>query len=293
MRYKMGGIMFKNHMLLLVICSFTFTGCATRTQYKPHGSNGGYSETMLDEKVMVVRFAGNTHTKQSDAAMFSQFRAIEICKENGFKVARLYHIADKSVKVDVQRTFSQTDTSPTHFNGTARRTSSSNYNLQGTAYGGETQSKSSSWTETLVSPTYDTYFKCTNKINVLGVSLKDVNIEDMKPYVKDLMGAVQIDMVHDDSANKKILRAGDIIVKIDNERVNNNIQLINALDSSKNSEKVPVQLFREGKLISTTAKLSDGTETLLTEINKIISAVCTVEEVKTRPICKGRSTASK
>lgn len=59
--------------------------------------------------------------------MFSSFRAIEVCREKNYKVARFIGVDDKSSSQTVQRTSSYSYQQPTYFSGSAN----TNYNFYG------------------------------------------------------------------------------------------------------------------------------------------------------------------
>ena len=80
---------YMKQLFVITLSVLALAGCATtRTKYQPHGNAGGYSEQKVDEKIMVARFSGNAYTHANDAMIFSQFRAIEICKDGGYKIDR-------------------------------------------------------------------------------------------------------------------------------------------------------------------------------------------------------------
>lgn len=293
-------------LLFTAIIGSLLTGCATtRTKYGPMTDSGGYSEKKIDEKLYVTRFAGNAYTHQNDASLFSLFRAVEICKDNGFKIARVYGTQDLSTSKTVQRTSNYSYQQPTYFNGTANSNTNYNYygggygqanrntNIYGTVSGGNTYGGSQSWEETYNFPTYDTVFSCTNQAYMLRVQLKAISADDMKPFVKDLMGAVQITSLTDDSPNKDILQPGDMVVRVNGARVQNDAQFISAVDSTKDKNKIPLAIIRDGKQLNISARSLDGTPMIQSETDKIIAAACSVPEVKKRPICEARTPASK
>jgi hypothetical protein len=290
----------------LFLLSIAISGCGTmRTKYQPQGDSGGYSEQKVDDKIMVARFAGNAHTSKGDASAFSAFRATEICKEQGLKIARLYITKDISTSQVVQKTSNYNYQQPTYVSGHANSNTNYNYygggygqtntntSLNGTVSGGSSQGGSTAWQETYIYPTFDTYFSCTNQAFMTYVRLKEVSAEDAKPYVKDLMGFVQIDEIFDESPNKGILQVGDFMVKVNGNRIQSQPQYVSAIDASKDKNRIVIQIIRDGKPRIVNIKAVDATAMLEEQTVKIIGAVCAAPEVKNRPICAGRVPASK
>lgn len=285
-------------IFLVIILGSLLSACATRTLYKPQSESGGYSEGRVNDDVFVSRFSGNAYTHKNDAQLFSQFRSIEVCKEQGFKLARPLGQEDKTSSKTVQRTSNYQTQNPTYFSGSANTNTNYNYyggntmysnsntNVNGTVYGGGSYGGSSSWEETYTFPTFDTYFSCVNESFQIGVNLKTLTGEEIKEYTKDKLGGVQVLEVANDSPNLNILQVGDIVLKIDNKRVLNDIEFIKHVGNAKNKSKVPAAIVREGENKTVNLKANNITQKL-EEINyQVINAACTVQEVKSRPICK-------
>jgi hypothetical protein len=256
--------------VFLIACVYLSVGCATtRTKYEPEGKRGGYSDKELDDKgIMVARFAGNAFTNSNDALALSEFRALEVCYERGFKVARMYGTQNLSAAQTIQRSSSD-------FSATGNR----NY-ISGNG-------NSTTWNQTVHYPTFDTYFSCTNQAYMTKVKLKVISAEDMKPLVKDLMGALQVQDFLDDSPNRDLLQIGDFIIKVEGTRVQNMAAVINAIDRSKNKDGIALGIIRDGKSLTVSVKAVDGTSVLEKETKKLIFKACTnVPEIADRPICE-------
>ncbi len=111
---------------LFVMCLlFLVSACATRTQYKPHGQSGGYSETKIKDNIYMSRFSGNAYTHADDAKAFAQFRAIEVCRDLDFKVTKILSIDNKTTSQSVQKSSSYNYQQPTNFIGNSN--TSTNY----------------------------------------------------------------------------------------------------------------------------------------------------------------------
>ncbi len=273
--------------------------CATsyRTKYLPLNSQGGYEDHKINESVRVARFTGNAYTNVKDASKLSVFRAIEVCRESGNRIARIFGQNNLSKSKDYQRSSSYTYSSPTHFTGNATTTSNYNYlgggmmnsssntNFNGTFQGGQTYGGGSSWVETLTFPTYDTYFACHDQAWAVGIVPKDLTVEDLKPLVKDLMAAIQIESLSGDSPNFSVLQVGDIIYKVNKKRITNGVDFILALNDAPNKQQISLQLFRDGKQKTVNVIAVDLTQEFTTDNQEVVSMACTVPEIKARSIC--------
>lgn len=277
-----------------------FAGCAnTRTKYQPMDKSGGYAEKLIDNKTMMTRFAGNAFTNANDAMVLSQFRAVELCRDKGFVGARVIGFQDLSTSQTVQRSSTSTSSTPVKVRGNRYSTGTANCyagscygsgtaNYSAKATGGDQYSQTNTWNETYHYPTFDTYFRCANESHRLGANIKPISAEDMKPYVQDLMGAVQVQGFSDDSPNKDALQVGDLITKVDGARIQNNAQFIAAVEDAKSKDKVQLRIVREGKAITVVAKAIDATDSFKTDNQKLVSSVCSVaSEVRDRPVCAG------
>lgn len=285
-------------MRFLIIGFLFLSACATRTKYQPQGESGGYSEARVDSNVMVARFSGNAYTHKNDAQIFSQFRAIEICREQGYKVARPMGQEDKTSSKTVQKTSNYTYQNPTYFNGTANTNTNYNYyggntlysnsntNVNGTITGGDTYGGSQTWNETYVFPTIDTYFSCANEINLAGLEMKVLTPEEVKDLAKDKLGGVQVMKHGDDSPNKDIFQVGDIVLKVDNKRVLTVLDFGKMINESKDKNAIPASIVREGVPKNIKFKAVDKTSDFEEMNNQVVRTACTVQEVKSRPICQ-------
>lgn len=82
----------------------------------------------------------------------------------------------------------------------------------------------------------------------LGVYIQDVNenlAKAMDLPVKE--GVLISDVVEDSPADKAGLKEGDVIIKLDNRKVTNSVQLRNDIASTRPGTKVKLTILREGK----------------------------------------------
>lgn len=287
-----------NFYAFLSLCAIT-TGCATgsRSKYVPLTESGGYSESNSENSIMITRFAGNAYTSAKDASEFSAFRAVEYCMEKGYKVVRFHKQENNSSSKTVQRTSNYNYQQPTYFSGTANSNTNYNYlgygqarsntntSVNGSFQGGSSYGGGSTWNETYNFPVFDTYFECKNKVLMVGVGVKDITVEDMKPYVKDLMGAIQVIKLTEDSPNQGIIKIGDIVTKVGDNRVQKNIDFISAIHQQDNEKNIEITLLRDGKTKKIKVKATDKTQEVEQEYQNLVYSVCSVPEIKGRPIC--------
>lgn len=141
--------------LLFLIFPCITAGCITsRTEYAPHGYKGGYSEKNIDDRHMVARFTGNAYTNVNDSLLFSQFRAIEICKEKKYKFTRIYESINLSSQQKIKKYSYINHSLPTYFDGSSENYGNAYY-TNGFLYGGEQYGNSMTWIEVYNYPTFD------------------------------------------------------------------------------------------------------------------------------------------
>lgn len=288
-------VSFLSSIMLLSVFLFS---CATRTKYQAYdGQTGGYFDGQYDNGVRWARFAGNAYTNRNDVQLFSLFRAIESCKSKGYKYSNIFGSRDLSVSKDIQRTSTNTYVEPTNFsmngnsnsninylgNGNANISTNSNYS--GSISGGNQYANSSSWTETLTFPVFEAGYQCVDGFYLLGFTLNPVNEVDLKPYVKDLKGALQIEKVADDSPNVDKFKVADIIIKVNDNRVWDINDLSKYVNASANKDRISLGIVRDGKKITILAKATDKSQSLIEYENKIKNSVCGIEEFKENYVC--------
>jgi serine protease Do len=84
---------------------------------------------------------------------------------------------------------------------------------------------------------------------ILGVEVAPLTPELAKEFSVEEGTGLMITRVHKaTTAEKAGLRPADIIVKVGNQRINNNNDLRKALDELEDNEAVPVELYRKGKI---------------------------------------------
>ncbi len=260
-------------------------GCATEpTIYQPHGEQGGYSDAKIDEKTMVARFAGNSLISKNEVALFSHFRAIEVCREQGFKLSRVYATRDLSNSQTVQKSSTSTFQDPVYFSGAVN----SNTNFNGAVYGGGGLALTTSWQETYTYPIFDTYYRCANEVFTVLVKLKQITIQDMKPFVKDLLAAVQIEEILPDSPNIDVFKVGDLVLKVNEKRIQNIEQFDVAIGEAKDPKKIPLQIVREGVARKIVIVADDKSANIVKAENQIIYNVCAPPEFWNRKTCSSQ-----
>jgi hypothetical protein len=283
-------------ILYIHLLASLITGCATtRTKYRPWSEDGGYSEKKIDQSLYVARFSANAYTHPQDALVFSKFRAIEVCQDNGFKFARILENRDRSTKEKIQRTSNYNFQDPIYFNSNSK--SNTNFNsgyfgkdestttINGQIHGGNSYGGSQSWVDTYNYPTFDTIFSCTNQPLMLGVQLREISPDDMKQFVKDFMGGMQVIKFNEGSPNEGIFQSADIITRVNGTRVQDLPQVVTALESAKDKNKIQITVVRDGKQLTLDARAADSTMIIQAENEKILFAACSLSDVKIRPAC--------
>lgn len=294
----MGRLRLKKVILFSLVLGLG--ACATKTAYQPHGREGGYSEIQVGENLYMSRFSGNALTHANDASLYSAFRAIEICHQQGKAVARVHGVVDESTQKSVVKSSNYQYQAPTYFSGTS--SSSTNYDLFGGAfgssstetdmfgstYGGQTYGGGQTWTETYNFPTYDTYFSCVDETFFTGINLQQISKEDMRAHVKDLLGALQVVGTTSDSPNIGRIEKGDFIIRVAGIRVENVIDYWRAVDGADNKQRIQVEIVRDGVRKSIFLEALDATREFINIQDQVVNMVCSGREVVKRPVCSGQ-----
>lgn len=126
------------------------------------------------------------------------------------------------------------------------------------------------------------------------VDLEELKQETVKDVVKDFMGAVQVKNLLEGSPNTDILKNGDLITKVNGNRIENKIQFIKQIEMSPNKKNIYISLIREGKLINSNIKVINSTDKIIEEKDKLVNVICSkLPETKSRPFYISRIPASK
>jgi hypothetical protein len=285
----------------LIVQFIFFVSCASRTQYKPHGTSGGYSDSSdKTNKILLSRFVGNAYTNEKLALDLSEFRAYEKCFELGYSFAEVIGVDNLSKSQTVQQTSSYNYQNPTYLTGYANtngtmfgNTYSGATSYNGTISGGGSNAFSTSWLETYNFPAFDTWYTCKNKKYATMVNFKELKAEEVKEYFKDFFGAIHVVEVPEESPNRNILKNGDIVTKINGNRIQSIPQYSAELELATDKNNIPFTVFRDGKLITLKAKAIDSTANSLAEKEKVLTSNCKLFEIKSRPFCSSRLPASK
>ena len=217
-------------MLKLTSLLILLLGCASKpTPYQPMKKHEGYKEKTL-EGLQVVVFRGNSYSKKAKARFYAEFRAIEVCRETGFKLANIFDFMDKTTSRDVIRTSSF---GPSYYYGMSPFYSRYSGFGMSAGFG---NSVHDSWKETYVYPNIEVVFRCSNEAVRPELLLREVPAEEMKHLVKDLKGALQVEKVPEDSPNKGNLLPGDIILKLGETRIQRIYELLSTFKA-----EAPVQ----------------------------------------------------
>ena len=283
--------------LSIIISGILISSCATRTKYGPHlNIEGGYSSIEKGDGITMARFAGNGKTHPNDAFLFSMFRSIEICKSRGYKYSRILGVSNLSQSKTVTRSSNYKIQQPTSFNGSYKENTTLSSNgpnninastsgdLTGQFSGGSSFGGASSWQENLIIPTFDTYFTCENKIKIIGAAVEFLASSKVSKFSKDYLDAVLIRQISLQSPNKTVLKVGDIVLKVNGNRVQNPLEFSREIE--KGETKTNLTILREGKRKEIEVSPFDGSKFLASHNNDIIMRGCSVPENKTNHICK-------
>jgi serine protease Do len=101
----------------------------------------------------------------------------------------------------------------------------------------------------------------------LGVHLGNLTEEEARRQGLDAVRGVMIDSVFSNSpAERAGIKAGDIVLKIDNQTVDNNSQLSVVVSQLKSGQPIPVEVAREGERLTLTTVIGDR-ETFLAALD--------------------------
>jgi hypothetical protein len=287
---------FLNFSILLVIAS-----CAMgqRTMYGPveESQSGGYSDVLMEDGTIVSRFSANAFTQVDDAGMFARLRAVQYCRKNGFRVVNIFNFFDRTQSQTVTKSSNYNYQTPTQLNGVVNSNgnysadgygnlySNSTSNFNGQITGGNSFGGSQTWNEIYNYPVFDVHYRCQNKVLFVGIKTEDLNSDQVHKFSKDFLGALNVIDVLATSPNVGILKVGDVILKLNSDRVQNFNDLVKHVQAS--TQEIPAVIIRGGKIMNLKLKTGDKTAELLLEDERILSWGCTVDEVKDLEVCGG------
>ena len=91
---------------------------------------------------------------------------------------------------------------------------------------------------------------------LLGVSISDFTKESAEAYgMKNTDGALIQEIVPESAAEKAGLEVGDVVIKIDNEKIEGAAELRNSVGLKRSGDKVKITVLRDGKERAFTATL--------------------------------------
>lgn len=264
--------------LVLLILLGSICACSTSpTKYVASKGEDGYSDKVISPNLRMTEFLGSSATKKESAELYAKFRAIEICLQNKAKYAHILLVKDKTFDKEITQT---TTYYPSYYYG-----ASPYYGRYGTSYYSGYAS-THSWNESYTYPLFEVYFECVDAPVDARMSFKPLSQSQMKEFVKDIKGAVQVDEILPDSPNKNQLKVADIIISANGTRVENILELFKASRSSLGS-KFTVEFFRDGVKKNADVKYLDVTEMVAHSQAQIIKEACKVSDIKdTNPLCK-------
>lgn len=274
--------------LFPVIALLFLQACATATRYQPADKNGGYMDGQ-EGPYLLAGFYGNAHTSSEDAYLFSQFRAIEVCRYRN-ETAFLYGVENQSTSRSIQKTSSYNYTTPTNFSGTMDTTTNnyglSNTNFSGQFSGGNSFGDSTTWVETYNYPSFVAIYQCSKKHPLIGVRTSYIPNEKISKLSKDTLGALLVVEVNNESPNSSKFRKGDILLEINDKRLTSLHDLRMAVLENI-SGKATASVIRKGKIIELkNLKYMNGTPLLEKLADEIIQNSCNRKNKPDSTLCK-------
>lgn len=268
--------------MLILMCFVLGCASTSRTKYQKLEKKHGYSDSALEGGLRTTIFKANAYTNKEDAELFAKFRAIEVCREEGKKLAHILEISDKTVSKDVLRT---TGTGfPSYYYGM-----SPYYNRFNTGVSiGYSTSTSSTYAETYQLPHFEVVYECVDQAYGPDIALREVSAEEMKLLVKDLKGGLQVEKVLVGSPNTKTIEVGDVIVRAGGERIDRSLSLFKRFTGGK--REVPVEFLREGRRKKVNLRSHDVSNFIEESQKQIIGSACTKKEIREREICQAGNT---
>ncbi len=235
------------------------------SRFEPYveGKDGGYYQTVLSDYMATVGFAGNEHTSAAAAEDYAYFRAYEFCLNDGrFRIAVVGFSENRSTTDEVIR--------------------SSTYST------GANQVAGSSWVDRRNFPKYTVEVTCLNRIHVLDLQGDSISSADVKPFVKDLLGAAQITSVSEWSKNANILKRGDVVLRLNDQRVISWDDFVRFSNTAPNLDKIKLEVVRDGKRLTVFAVARDYSKEMQVSNLKALSDLCGRRpELAKRPLCEG------
>lgn len=215
--------------------------------------------------------------------MYAEFRAIQLCLDEGYKYANIIDIFDKTVSKEVTKTDANVY-GPSYSYG--MYPFYSRYSSFGVGINYSNVS-SRSWNETYVYPVIEIPYTCVNSVYRPKIMFREIPADEMKHLVKDIKGGIQIQKFMDDSPNIKELKNDDIILRANGERIERVFELIQYF--SEKRQTVKLEILRDGKKLSANMKAVDVSDVTGPAEKKIIEEACKEDAVKEKfqkTLCK-------
>lgn len=266
--------------LIALLFIISLISCSTTpSKYQARTGDEGYSDKIIDQNLRMAEFLGNSATKKESAELYAKFRAIEICSEANAKYTHILVVKDKTFEKEITQS---TTYYPSYYYGAAPY-----YGRYGTSYyAGYGTTGVHSWNESYTYPLFEVYFECVEKPYDSRMSYRPISQSQMKDFVKDVKGAVQIDEILPDSPSKDQMKVADIIISVDGTRVGNALELYKASRATQKT-KFKVDFFRDGVKKTAEVQLLDVSELVAQSQKEIIKEACKIPEFKeSRPLCK-------
>lgn len=262
------------------LAAILFGSCST--PFKPktgslYHSRFGYS-SQEKNGILITRFEGNEYTSNSEAQIFAHLRATDLCLEKSL-YAKILVIEDQTLRKRFSFSTYHTKTNPVTITGSTisnsgvGHTTITHHNLQvqqtnrvETVHHGERQY-----------PIIDAHVLCLPEYPSLGIEMKFVEPERLPLKFQDSFPAFAVKQVNAESPNYQSLRGGDIILKVDNERIVDEISSLKQIYSRQKPAILTV--IRDGSLHKVVIHKVDKKQNYPQLLRSFFGQICQKEQI--------------
>lgn len=281
----------------IFLLGLILSSCVHPTPYQPDQGKGGYTIERVERGLLMSRFSGNSETDWQNAQFYSVLAAVITCQDRNKMQAEVLSVMDYSTSKTIQHTLSSTNRQPSQINmsGTmASKTQAlgqslltdSTYNMTGTMTGGNAQTTSSTWNETLHFPDFVTLFSCEKELYRFDVEWTYRSEDLIGQITPDQLGALQCIKQNGEAPSADQLQVGDLLIKVNGRRVLSYFDLRDEIKKAPDKKKIPIEILRNKQPIHLQVEATNQTNEL-TKYNKtILRAACRGEEFENSPYCR-------
>lgn len=228
--------------------------CSSPTPYQKKKKGEGYTDSQTGQ-IRSTEFHANSYTKIEDAHLMAQFRAIEVCDP---KLTYFLETSDLSKVKNITRTSGSYPFYNTGYYPYRRGWS------VGVGFG---TYPSESWQVKQVYPLLKVRYLCGDQFYAPRGEFKSVSASELSHVHKDLMGAIIVV----DIDEKESLEKGDIILKMNNKRVESLGDFYYRFQSTPQSQ---LEILRDGKRQTLKVQAQDVTGDIRNYSQEIRNKMC-------------------